>query len=170
MCRIAIIVLAFIFICCKNNHQNDIKLLYKTVGEHNTIILEQLVGEFETYLQTKYPKNKIIDVSYTQYLKAIASGTTTLEPFMSTKIHKQFIASELFYEKNRNSLVFKHDSLYMSALSIIAAQDPVVNEYYKVKQKAGLLQNTVFSNGFLKTNPNFNNKIHRLIVVLEFSY
>jgi len=57
---------------------------------------------------------------------------------------------------------------YIRALENIKESDTLVNRYYKSRKKDGILQDRI--DAILNSKPNFDNYIHKRIVVLEFGY
>ena len=59
---------------------------------------------------------------------------------------------------------------YMRALFVIKDQDSLVKKYYEVREASGLISNDRFARGILSYSPNFEDYIHKRIVVLENTF
>lgn len=59
---------------------------------------------------------------------------------------------------------------YMHALYAIKDKDSVVETYFKVREGVGIIMTSQFAKGILYHKPDFDNYIHKRIVVLENSF
>lgn len=174
------------FLNCESHSSSDeINAFENILGERKTEALNLLVFDFESNLKKVYP-NLTLQNAYEQYLNDIVSPSTKdFEKFwfQSDETRKKYLSSGLKNEIYLKVKLFnenKQDSVngiesnnlgkYMQALYKIKDSDSLIAQYHHVKKASGILPNELFVNGFLETNPDFNNYFHKRIAILEFSF
>ncbi len=168
-----ILVLIFIFSCSQTD--NRIAEFEKVLGERQTQALNLLVSDFEKNLAKTYP-NLTIEKGYRQYLIDIKSDTITdwkKFEFQSKKTHSEYYKSGLhdeIYDKDTTSLKENNFGKYMNALYSIKDSDSLIKKYWSKREALGIMHNSIFVDGFLYSNPDFNNYFHKRIAVIEFSF
>tara|TARA_R110002049_G_scaffold277604_2_gene456145 strand:- start:1994 stop:2524 length:531 start_codon:yes stop_codon:yes gene_type:complete len=170
-----IIILLLNFSCSEKKTDPQIAEFEKILGERQTNALNLLVSDFEKNLTEIYP-NLNIDKAYRQYLIDIKSDTITdwkKFEFQSNKTHAEYIKSGLrneIYDKDTTSLKENNFGRYMEALFLIRNSDSVIKKYWSKREALGIMDNIVFVDGFLYSNPDFNNYFHKRIAIIEFSF
>ncbi|WP_179377238.1 hypothetical protein [Winogradskyella wichelsiae] len=170
-----ILVLILSFSCSQK--QSDIRIteFEKVLGERQTKALNLLVSDFEKNLAKIYP-NLTIDKGYRQYLIDIKSDTITdwkKFDFQSKKTNSEFYKSGLrneIYDKDTTELKANNLGKYMNALYSIKDTDSLIKKYWDKKEAIGIMQNSIFVDGFLYSNPDFKDYFHKRIAIIEFSF
>lgn len=127
------------------------------------------------------------------------SNDSLLLAFQSKKSHKKLIASSLYNELyvkepfhnrieglpeiisppdnniveiNEPDSVYRINTVgkYMRGLYAIKERDSLIKKYFKIREAFGTLAHYRSAAGILYSNPDFDNYIHKRIVVLEYSY
>ena len=165
-----------VFISCNEQTLEKDVVFNEALGENYTGVLHELRKDFEFKLKDDYPELSIVE-AYQQLLVDFADNPKKDESNMLT--YKSKKTDLLFAESGfKNDLYYKEKSqdrinnlgLYMKALYKIGAEDTLIRAYHEFKQNAGIRTAHFFSKGFLTYNPNFNKEVHRIIVVMEFTY
>ncbi|WP_100616380.1 hypothetical protein [Confluentibacter citreus] len=161
--------------CFQKQTDDRISEFEKVLGERQTNALNLLVSDFEKNLTKIYP-NLTIEKGYRQYLIDIKSDSITdlkKFEFQSKKTHSEYFESGLrneIYDKDTISLKANNIGKYMTALYQIKDSDSLTKEYWRIREAAGILPNTMFVDGILNLRPDFNDYFHKRIVVVEFSF
>jgi len=183
----------FIFIllvagCSNPKNQKQINVFETELGENNVEVLNLLVSDFETNLKELYPELKLKD-AYKQYLLDISDKKTKdFQKFKfqtkktQTKFHESGFWDEIYrYEyysedsftntiDSTKSLSANNFGKYMAALYEIKDTDSLIYRYWDIREAAGLLPDSMFVDGILYFNPDFDNYFHKRIVVIEYSF
>ena len=170
-----IIILVLTLNCSQKKTDKRIAEFESILGERQTKALDNLVLDFEKNLIEIYP-NLTIEKVYCQYLIDIKSDTITKWKkfqFQSKKTTVEYYKSGLhdeIYKKDSTFLEANNLGKYMTALYKIKNTDTLIKKYWKIREAAGILPNTMFVDGILYHNPDFKNYFHKRIVVVEFSF
>ena len=170
-----IILLTIILTFSCNSTSNQIQVFEDTLGIEETKALNTLVYDFENNLSNIYP-NLSLQKAYLQYFTDILSlKMTSYEKFnfQTEKTKSLFKESGLWNEvhridTSRAGYQVNKNGKYMSALENIKESNTLVNRYYESRKKDGAVQDRI--DAILNSKPNFDNYIHKRIVVLEFGY
>ncbi|GAB5399258.1 MAG: hypothetical protein Aureis2KO_08430 [Aureisphaera sp.] len=169
-----ILLIAILTLSC-NSTENQIQVFEDTLGIEETEALNVLVSDFETNLSNTYPDLSSQD-AYLQYLTDFLSLKMTSYKkfnFQTEETRTLFKKSGLWNEVHRIDTtragyqVNVHGK-YMHALERIKDSDSLVKRYYESRKKDGIVQDRL--DAILNSEPNFDNYIHKRIVVLEFGY
>ncbi len=170
-----ILILILTFSCAQKQTDNRITEFEKVLGERQTKALNLLVSDFEKNLARIYP-DLPTEKGYRQYLIDIKSDTITdweKFEFQSKETHIEYYKSGLqdeIYGKDTTELKANNFGKYMNGLYKIKDSDSLIKRYWKIRESAGILPNSMFVDGFLYYNPDFNDYFHKRIVVAEFSF
>ncbi|GAA4281920.1 hypothetical protein [Gaetbulibacter aestuarii] len=169
-----IFILILTFSCSQKD--NRIKKFEKILGEKQTKALNSLVSDFEKNLDKLYP-DLSTDQAYRKYLTDIISDSiTNWEKFKfqsyktNSEFHQSGLWNEIYVKDSIHGLQVNSIGKYLEALFNVRDSDSLVKKYWDIREAGGLLQNELFVNGVLSSNPDFNNYFHKRIVVLEFSF
>ena len=169
-----IFFLIVIFGCTQTNTR--IIEFEKVLGVEQVDALDKLVADFENNLKKHYP-DVTIEKGYKQYLNDLISGATTNRDkfiFQTEETNKIFHESgfwDAVYVKDiEDNIQINRSGMYIQALYAISSSDSLTKVYREKRKAAGLMQNELFVNGILNANPDFNDYIHKRIVVVEFSF
>jgi len=171
----SIILLTIILTLSCNSTTNQIQVFEDTLGIEEAKALNALVYDFENNLSNIYP-NLSLRKAYLQYITDLVSlKMTSFEKFnfQTEKTKSLFKKSGLWNEVHRIDTTMAGyqvnvNGKYMRALENIKESDTLVNRYYKSRKKDGIVQDRI--DAILNSKPNFDNYIHKRIVVLEFGY
>ncbi|MEP0265869.1 hypothetical protein [Dokdonia sp.] len=119
----------------------------------------------------------------------------SLENFRASSLYKELYTKEPLHQKiegipdlyippppstslNKEIAIPEPDSIYvanpigkyMRALYAIKDRDSLVKNFFRVKEASGIMASNRFAKGILYYNPDFDNYIHKRIVVLENSF
>jgi len=158
-----------------NSTTPQIQVFEDTLGRQETEALNLLVDDFETNLANLYPKLSLSQ-AYRQYMTDIFSlEVTNFEKFQfqSTTSKELFKQSGLWdqvhrIDTSRAGYQVNKNGSYLRALHKTSASDLLVERYYEARKTDGILQDRI--DAILHSNPDFDNPIHKRIVVLEFAY
>ncbi len=171
-----ILVLIICFSCSQKQTDERIAEFEQVLGERQTKAVDLLVSDFENNLRKIYP-DLSIEKGYRKYLAEIISDSTTdweKFKFQSDNTNLEFEQSglwdEVYTKDSVNGLRVYLVGKYMQALYAVKDSDSLIKTYYEKREAAGLMQNELFVNGILSSNPNFNDYFHKRIVVMEFSF
>lgn len=170
-----IFVIILTLSCFQKKTEKQITEFESILGERQTKALDNLVFDFEQNLIEIYP-DLPIEEGYSQYLIDIKSDTITKWDkfkFQSKNTIMEYYKSGLhdeIYNKDTTFLEANNLGKYMSALYRIKDTDTLIKKYWKIREAAGILPNTMFVDGILCQNPDFKNYFHKRIVVVEFSF
>lgn len=169
------ILISIVTLSCSQNKENIVEF-EKVLGAKETKALDLLVSDFEKNLKKIYPKLST-EKGYTQYLKDLISKPPTHpEKFnfksdkTNLKFHKSGLWDDIYSKASDSGLTVNTTGKYIQALFSIKKPDPLIKVYREKRKAVGMMQNELFVNGILNSNPNFNNYFHKRIVVLEFSF
>jgi len=176
--------------CTSSKEREQIRVFESTLGNEYVEVLNQLVDDFEFNLKKQYPDlNK--KEAYRQYLLDIRNSnlkdTVKFHVIPSTTnkllhdsgfwndIYSEYYSKDLLVKDSTKLDSTKHIGVnnigkYMMALNKIKDSDSLIGQYYKKREAAGILPNKFFVDGFLSNKPDFDNYVHKRIVVIEFSF
>lgn len=112
------------------------------------------------------------------------------ESFRASPLYNELYVKEPYHQKieglvelnqpppDKNNPINEPDSVYrintvgkyMRALYTIKEKDSLVKKYFRIRDVFGTLAHYRSAAGILYSNPDFDNYIHKRIVVLEYSY
>lgn len=182
--------LLMFFGCASPKEKEQIRIFESTLGNEYVKVLNQLVDDFEKKLKKQYPeldqkeayKQYLLDISNTDLedtSKFLFISNTTSKLFRKSgfwnDIYSESYSKDLFAKDSTKLDSTKHINVnnvgnYMMALHRIKDSDSVINHYYKKREAAGILPNKLFVDGLLSNKPDFDNYIHKRIVVIEYSF
>lgn len=174
-----------LILSCQKQTSQDILKFEEILGERKIEALNLLVSDFEDNLEKVYP-DLSQQLAYEQYMKDLIDpkeNNWEKFDFQTDETHKEFINSGLrdeIYTKSKEYDLEREDSIigldvnqmgkYMQALFNVRESDSLVYGYWDKRRAGGLMQNELIANGILYYKPNFNNYLHKRIVVVEFSF
>jgi len=169
-------ILIFIFGCSQKQNENKIAEFEKTLGVKETKALNLLVSDFENNLDNIY-SDLPLEQAYRKYLTdLISSSTTDWKKFKfqsdktNTEFHQSGLWNDIYTGDTIQGLQVNQAGKYMRSLYEIKDSNSLIKKCWEIKKAAGIVQNEIFVNAVLESNPDFNNYFHKRIVVLEFSF